>query len=57
MKYDTQLKKQISVSNEQMQNLVNRSQYVWIRIKQSSDALNKQFDLKDWNWTCLCKIL
>lgn len=55
--HDTQLNKRISLSNEQMQKLVNRSQYVWIRIKESSDALNKEFDLKDSNWTCLCKIL
>lgn len=58
MNHDTQLNKQISVSNDLRQKLVNRSLYVWIRIlKESSDALNKDFDLKDSNWMCLCKIL
>lgn len=57
MNHDTRLNKQISVSNDLRQKLVNRSLYVWIRIKESSDALNKDFDLKDSNWMCLCKIL
>lgn len=57
MNHDTHLNKQISVSNDLRQKLVNRSLYVWIRIKESSDALNKDFDLKDSNWMCLCKIL
>lgn len=57
MNHDTQLIKQISVSNDLRQKLVNRSLYVWIRIKESSDALNKDFDLKDSNSMCLCKIL
>lgn len=58
MNHDTHLNKQISVwSNDLRQKLINRSLYVWIRIKESSDALNKDFDLKDSNWMCLCKIL
>lgn len=58
MNHDTRLNKQISVSNDLRQKLINRSLYVWIRIlKESSDALNKGFDLKDSNWMCLCKIL
>lgn len=58
MNHNTHLNKQISVSNDLRQKLVNRSLYVWIRIlKESSDALNKDFDLKDSNWMCLCKIL
>lgn len=57
MNHDTPLNKQISVSNDLRQKLINRSLYVWIRIKESSDALNKDFDLKDSNWMCLCKIL
>lgn len=58
MNHGTHLNKQISVSNDLRQKLVNRSLYVWIRIlKESSDALNKDFDLKDSNWMCLCKIL
>lgn len=58
MNQDTHLNKQISVSNDLRQKLVNRSLYVWIRnLKESSDALNKDFDLKDSNWMCLCKIL
>lgn len=57
MNHDTRLNKQISVSNDLRQKLINRSLYVWIRIKESSDALNKDFDLKDSNWMCLCKIL
>lgn len=44
MNHDTHLNKQISVSNDLRQKLVNRSLYVWIRIlKESSDALNKDF--------------
>lgn len=57
MNQDTHFNKQISVSNDLRQKLINRSLYVWIRIKESSDALNKDFDLKDSNWMCLCKIL
>lgn len=57
MNYDIQLNKQISVLNDLRQKFVNRLLYVWIRIKESFDVLNKDFDFKDLNWMCFCKIL
>lgn len=57
MNYDIYLNKQISVLNDLRQKFVNRLLYVWIRIKESFDVLNKDFDFKDLNWMCFCKIL
>lgn len=57
MNYDIRLNKQISVLNDLRQKFVNRLLYVWIRIKESFDVLNKDFDFKDLNWMCFCKIL
>lgn len=57
MNYDIYLNKQISVLNDLRQKFINRLLYVWIRIKESFDVLNKYFDFKDLNWMCFCKIL
>lgn len=58
MNYDIYLNKQISVLNDLRQKFINRLLYVWIRIlKESFDVLNKDFDFKDLNWMCFCKIL